>query len=397
VSVYKPKRSPYWAFDFEIAGDRFHGSTKATTRRAAEAVERAERAKVEALVAQEKAAGSSLRLDDVAGRYWDEVGQHHAGAANTEKQLERLIEFFGADKPISEITGDDVAKLVAWRRGHRIERGGKIGALVGPFTVNDTVEQLRKLFTRAKTLGVRFDREPRWKDHWLKEPQERKRELVGDERQRLEAATRDDYAPFFAFAHATGLRLNECLLRWSEVNWGERQIVKIGKGGAHVTTPITSAVREILWPLRGHHPDFVFTFVAARTLKGRGLVKGERYPIAYQGVKTAWRRLRADAGVTTFRFHDFRHNVGTKLLRETGNLKLVQRALNHADLKTTARYAHVFDEDVAEALERFGEARQRIAGQGAEGVPESRSESRSDAEIEEKSRNESRNGGRKTA
>ena len=71
MSVYKPKRSPYWAFDFEIAGDRFHGSTKATTRRAAEAVERAERAKAEALVAQEKAAGSSLRLDDMAGRYWE--------------------------------------------------------------------------------------------------------------------------------------------------------------------------------------------------------------------------------------------------------------------------------------------------------------------------------------
>ena len=170
--------------------------------------------------------------------------------------------------------------------------------------------------------------------------------------------------------------------------------VWVVKGGNHVTTPITSTVREILWPLRGHHPEAVFTFVAARTLKGRGLVKGDRYAITYQGVKTAWRRLRADAGVTTFRFHDFRHNVGTKLLRETGNLKLVQRALNHADLKTTARYAHVFDEDVAEALERFGEARQR---QSAEGVPESGSEPRSDAEIEEKSRNESRNGGRKTA
>ena len=41
-----------------------------------------------------------------------------------------------------------------------------------------------------------------------------------------------------------------------------------------------------------------------------------------------------------------------KLLRETGNLKLVQRALNHADLKSTLRYAHVLDKDVAEALEQ---------------------------------------------
>ena len=45
------------------------------------------------------------------------------------------------------------------------------------------------------------------------------------------------------------------------------------------------------------------------------------------------------------------------LLRETGNLKLVQRALNHADLKTTTRYAHVLDDEVAEAMERVAELR----------------------------------------
>jgi integrase len=70
----------------------------------------------------------------------------------------------------------------------------------------------------------------------------------GDEGDRLQAATRDDYAPFFAFARASGLRLNECLLRWSEVDFGTRQITKAGKGGKRVTVPITSAIREILWP-----------------------------------------------------------------------------------------------------------------------------------------------------
>jgi Phage integrase family len=56
------------------------------------------------------------------------------------------------------------------------------------------------------------------------------------------------------------------------------------------------------------------------------------------------------------RFHDIRHDVGTKLLRDTGNLKLVRRALNHADIMTTTRYAHVLDEEVAEPLERVGAA-----------------------------------------
>jgi site-specific recombinase XerD len=53
------------------------------------------------------------------------------------------------------------------------------------------------------------------------------------------------------------------------------------------------------------------------------------------------------------------HDFGTKLLRETGYLKLVQRALNHADIKTTTRYAHVIDAKVAKAMERVEESRNK--------------------------------------
>ena len=49
--------------------------------------------------------------------------------------------------------------------------------------------------------------------------------------------------------------------------------------------------------------------------------------------------------------------MGTKLLRDTGNLKLVQRALNHSDIKTTTRYAHVLNEEVADALEQVQKSR----------------------------------------
>ena len=86
---------------------------------------------------------------------------------------------------------------------------------------------------------------------------------------------------------------------------------------------------------------------------------GERYPITKNGLNTCWRRTRTAAGLADFRFHDFRHDFATKVLRETGNLKLVQRALNHADIKTTARYAHVLDEDIAVALDRVQKSRKK--------------------------------------
>jgi integrase len=356
VSVYKNRdgRSPYFHFDFQVRGHRFHGSTKCTTRREAEKVEAAEREKATRLVAQLAAAKTSLRLDDVADRWWQEIGQHHVGADNTEHDLALLIEFFGKDKLLPEVTGDDVARLVAWRRGHR----RKDGALISPHTVNHTSKQLRKLFTRAKLWGVRFEHEPKWSKHLLAVPDERVRELSDDEAHRLEAAMRDDYAPFFAFARASGLRLNECLLKWNEVQWPTAsrrgQIVKLGKGGARVTVPITSEIREILWPLRGHHPEHVFTFVADRTTDG-GRVKGRCYPLTYAGVQSYWKRLRKRSGVVGFRIHDYRHDFATKLLRHSRNLRLVQKALNHKDIKTT----HVLDEEVAEAMESAAESRNK--------------------------------------
>jgi integrase len=359
VSVYKNRdgRSPYWHFDFQIKGHRFHGSTKQTAKREAEAVERQEREKAKALVKQLAAAKSSLRLDDVAERYWQEVGQHHAGAKTTEHRLALLIGYFGKHKLLTDIHDADVAKLVAWRRGQR--GNGSSAGFIALHTVNHTTEQLRKLFIRAKLWGVHFEREPKWVKHLLPIPAERVRELSDGEAERLEAATRDDLAPFFAFARASGLRLKECFLRWSEVQWDTRQIVKLGKGGRRVTVSITPTIREIIWPLQGHHPEFVFTFIAQRTRNGR--VKGERHPMTYGFVQTYWQYLCRKAGVVGFRFHDYRHDLATKLLRETGNLKLVQRALNHADIKSTLRYAHVLDSEVADALERVAQRRKKPA------------------------------------
>jgi integrase len=235
LSVYKTPRSPYWQFDFQWRGNRIHGSTKRTTKREAEAVEREEREKAKRLVAQQQAARTSLRINDVFGRYWNEVGQFHAGARITEWQLDYLLEALGRDTLITEVATDDVARLIARRRADR----GRSGGLVSPITVNDTLKRLKAVFSYCKDRNVRFDDEPKWRKLFLPEPEERKRELVGDEAERLTAAAPEDVAPFFAFAAATGLRFSECFLKWSEVDWSAGQIRKPGKGDRFVTTPIT--------------------------------------------------------------------------------------------------------------------------------------------------------------
>lgn len=367
MSVYRPKGSPFYHFDFQFKGRRFHGSTGTANKREAEGIERAERDRARLEIKAQNKSAASLQIDDIADRYWLEVGQFHEGADTTERDLARLIEYFGPTKLLTEITDNDVANLVAWRRGHRRKDHRKNPPkdalplpFIAPATVNrSTTEVLKKLFTRAKAWSVRFEHEPDWKRHWLKEPQERVRELKKTEAEQIDEATRDDYRPILEFAAASGLRLNECLLRWSEVDWDTRRITKAGKNDRRVVAHITDEVRSILWPLRGHHDEFVFTYVAKRTRKKQELVKGTRYPITYSGLKSAWKRIRAAAKVEGFRFHDFRHDFATKLLRETGNLKLVSKALNHSNIKTTTKYAHVDDEEVAAGIEEMQKSRRK--------------------------------------
>jgi integrase len=366
VSVYRDKRSPYYQFDFQHDGNRFHGSTKCTNRRDAEKFEAAELEKAKALVKATRRAKASLAIDDVADRLWNDSAQYDADPKATETNLARLIEYFGKSKPLTDIDDKAAKEMVAWRRGQRVKRRGKRTKeeeqalpLISNATVNrSAIKVLQRLFAFARAEKAVFDDEPEWDKLLLPEPLERVRELKIEEADALDESMRADYEPFFDFVRASGMRLKECVtLRWTEVDFSARQIVRLGKGGGRVVFPITPAVRDILFPLRWQHSEFCFTYVAVYGNKRLSRVRGQRYPLTYTGAKTAWQRLRASSGVADFRFHDFRHDFGTKLLRDSGNLKLVQKAMNHSDIKSTLRYAHVLDEDVAVAVERLAESR----------------------------------------
>ena len=66
--------------------------------------------------------------------------------------------------------------------------------------------------------------------------------------------------------------------------------------------------------------------------------------------------------------HTLRHTFATDLLRETKNLRLVQKALGHADISTTQIYTHIVDEELEEALRTFRARRtsEPITGAGQE-------------------------------
>lgn len=48
--------------------------------------------------------------------------------------------------------------------------------------------------------------------------------------------------------------------------------------------------------------------------------------------------------------HTLRHTFATRLYRDTGNIRMVQKALGHSDLTTTMIYTHVVDEELEGAM-----------------------------------------------
>jgi integrase len=378
MSTFKRPGAQVYSYDFWIEGRRFSGRTEATTKKEADAVEKKLKARAKDDIETEKRTGQGpMTLRHACGKYWEEVGKFDKDDAKLYADFKRLVDRLGPDKRLDEIDDAEVAALVAWRRGQAVwgrekRKDGRPNRLVGPATVNRSVtHRLCMLLTRARKIWrVALPREPDWAFHRLPEPEGRVRELSAEEETRLFAALREDYVPWITFALLTALRLEETIIRWANVNREAKQITTIGKGGRPVSTPITPAIAAILDACEGHDEEFVFTYVARQTrdhiVRGRRhvRVKGKRYPLTAKGGKSIWNRVVKAARLVDFRFHDLRHTAASRLLRESKNLKLVQRALNHRSVNSTARYAHVLDADVADALQRVAESREKSHAAG---------------------------------
>lgn len=379
MSVYKTERSPFYHYDFRLRGRRFHGSTGQTERRAAERFEEARRAEAAreleraATVERQFAGDDALTIDAAVGRYWNEVAQFRAAPDTEWTNLARLVAHFGAETALQAITDSDVAAFVAKRRGERV-KGRRKASLVAPATVNrTTVDVLRKLFVHAaKAWGIRFERVPNWGAHRLKERGEVVRELRPSEDGRILEALPVGYRDLYAFALASGLRLAECFLRWSQVDEENGRIDVVQKGGRPHAIPISREIRAILEAQRGRDKEWVFVYETRRPRKSEQRRRGELRPVTYNGMKTAWRRARAKLGLADIRFHDLRHTRASTLVRATGNLKLAQRLLGHADISTTARYyVHVMMDDLADALDAdFGRRNSRKKSRSADPAKE---------------------------
>lgn len=164
----------------------------------------------------------------------------------------------------------------------------------------------------------------------------------------------------------SGLRLAEALALTTGDLVREGQVitqarVRCGKGGkrADVTVTARAAARLDRWltdrQVAGLGAGLVFCTMSqgqatGKAAEGAQLVPGGALNPRYvrDMVVRAAERAGIEARVTP---HTLRHTFATHLLRQTGNLELVRKAMRHARVTTTAAiYSHLVGRDVEEAV-----------------------------------------------
>lgn len=168
-----------------------------------------------------------------------------------------------------------------------------------------------------------------------------------------------------ALAYTCGRYAEIAHLRWHDCvrDAGSRPVaLRIrGKGGVHQNLPVNAALSELLveWKtLQDQHrgmkvfaarglkfcrSDFVFCGPGGDPLTNKSLNRH---------LGAACKDLRLPTILTA---HGLRHSGATILLNDQGkNLREVQEALRHKDIRTTARYTHITYEQTRAAMDALG-------------------------------------------
>lgn len=338
MSVYKPKGSPYFHYDFQFRGRRYYGSTGCETKRQAEAYERRQRHQA-ALPSQQR---PEITLNEAASLYQDHA-ELLPSWPTIRYILTELVAGIGQNRLLSEISQRDLQIYFASRRNGRSNA-----------SVNREIENARAVWRRADDTRYAIGEMPDWGSLFLKVPRQPPRELQTIEEGKLMLALRNDVSDAVDFMLKSGWRRGEVLgLRWEDVNLPRKTAVTRIKGGDIVVRPLTTTLVKIIARQPQAETDegkpFVFTYLCAKNRHKRR--KGQRYPLTPTALRKPFAEARKAAGIENFRIHDLRHTRGTRIVRATGSLAAAKEALKHRRIETTLRYAHVLDEDVRNALE----------------------------------------------
>ena len=270
---------------------------------------------------------------DYAPEFWTDYAHHWKESTrrgNRSIIRRRLLPEFG-DLGVDQITPAEIAR---WRDGMANEGG----------SFNRAIPVLAVMLTYAEQLGYRRKGSNPCKGVSRYKRKLPDRYLSPVEFRRL-ARTLDEFEAEWPSAVAalrllmfTGARSGEITrLRWSYVQ-PPRLMLPDSKTGPKIIY-LNDPAMEVLDTLpRGAPNDWVLPMHDA--------------PYRPVEIDNIWVRIRRRAAIPDVRIHDLRHSFASVAIQDGIPLHVIGKLLGHALPETTARYAHLADEVIADAADR---------------------------------------------
>lgn len=130
-----------------------------------------------------------------------------------------------------------------------------------------------------------------------------------------------------------------------DMEWRAAKAADLDLEGARLRLPDTKSGTEQWIDLDPVTVEILREQLADRPDQNPYIFPGAKADDYLKATGKPWRALLKDAGIKSGRdglqLKDLRHTLATHVLDATGNLRLVQDILRHADISTTTRYSHV--------------------------------------------------------
>lgn len=304
-----------------------------------------------------------MTLDQAASRWWDEHGETLKGGDRLEARVERVVTLIGPTTPIREITTKVVARAIERRRGQTRVHSKAVDAKKyrpSDSTVNrDMIDTLRPILNRARRTWEAKLPEIDWAALRRTEPKPKPTEFSGDDYERMLAQVRPHWHPMIDFARKYGVRLAELFFGLDDLDVSQPDNARVRlrerKGDDdHIIPLLPDDAAQMAARLgRARAAKLATVWFREKRIKGPG-AKIKLTPLTYGGLEIAVRRAMVRSGLREAKgmrgIHAARHHAAMQTLRKTKNLRVAQRLLGHADIKSTMVYAHAIEDDVRQAL-----------------------------------------------
>ncbi|WP_416694004.1 tyrosine-type recombinase/integrase [Candidatus Pseudothioglobus sp. Uisw_050_01] len=201
---------------------------------------------------------------------------------------------------------------------------------------NTTINKYKKLVSVVFNYGIRelgLTDNPTRYIRSLPEKKGRIRYLSDNERERLFKACRaskwNKFYLLVLMAITTGARRGELLsLRWNNLDIDKQTAyVLTSKNGEPKVLPLTKSVIKELERFSLNNSSLIFA----------SEIKPDKPYFFYK----QWDRVRKEAELIDFRFHDLRHTTASYLAQSGATLLEIADVLGHKQIEVTKRYAHL--------------------------------------------------------